>query len=341
VVATLKDVARRAGVSVKTVSNVVHGYAYVTEGMRERVQKALEELNYQPNLPARYLRKGRMGVIALAIPYLNNPYFAEIGKAVIAAASAHAYTVLLDHTDGERTKEAQVLSGMHPRLIDGVILSPLALDAQDLQPRQVETPLVLLGERLMKIPYDHILIDNVAAARVATEHLIQMGRRRIAAIGIQNASTGETAHLRLRGYYEALEAAGLQPDQRLLIQSLAYNRADGVQAMRHLLTLDQPPDAVFCFNDLLALGASRAIFEVGLRIPEDVALVGFDDIEEARFATPSLTTLAPDKARIGELAVAHLVRRMNGTYSGPAEQVEAPFCLIPRESTLGCGMVDR
>src|SRR5437588_3215003 len=129
VTATLKDVAQRAGVSIKTVSNVVHGYAHVTEEMRERVRAALEELNYQPNLPARYLRNGRVGVLAFAIPDLSNPYFADVGHAIIAAASARSYTVLIDCTGGERAHESLVLDGLRPHLIDGVILIPFALES--------------------------------------------------------------------------------------------------------------------------------------------------------------------------------------------------------------------
>jgi DNA-binding LacI/PurR family transcriptional regulator len=334
-VATLKDVAQRAGVSIKTVSNVVHGYAHVTEEMRERVRAALTELNYQPNLPARYLRKGRVGVLALAIPYLSNPYFADVGNAVINAASLHSYTVLLDHTGGERTKESLVVNGTLPHLVDGVILSPLALEFEDLQPREVELPLVLLGERLLHVPYDHVVIDNVAAARLATQHLLSIGRKRIAAIGAQEVTAGETARLRLQGYKDALRDAGQPLNPSLIVRASAYERIDGVRAMRTLLALDTPPDAVFCFNDLLALGVIRALHEVGKRVPEDVAVVGFDDIEEGLFSTPSLTTISPDKATIGTRAVSFLLERLDGTRTGEPEQAYVPFHLVIRESTIG------
>lgn len=334
--ATLKDVALRAGVSIKTVSNVVHGYEHVTQEMRERVQAAIDELNYQPNLPARYLRKGRVSVIALAIPYLDNPYFADIGNAVIAAASSQSYTVLLDHTGGERGKESLVVNGMHPHLIDGAILSPLALEPADLQPPQIgDMPLVLLGERLMHVPYDHVIIDNVAAARQATDHLLQLGRRRIAVIGAKDAVTDETARLRLQGYTEALSEAGQSIDAQLIMRVHSYDRTDGFAATKRLLSLADPPDAIFCFNDLMALGTLRALYEAGLRAPEDIAVVGFDDIEETRFAAPSLTTIAPNKEKIGSLAVSLLLGRIHGTRTGPPEQFTIPFHLVIRESTIG------
>jgi DNA-binding LacI/PurR family transcriptional regulator len=330
---TLKDVALRAGVSIKTVSNVVNGYPHVKEEMRARVQAVLEELNYQPNLPARYLRSGHTGVIALAIPELSNSYFSEIGKTVSAAATAHSYTVLLDHTWGERANELLVLNGLRPHLIDGVILSPFELKHEDLQNRQVKIPLVLLGESLLDVPYDHVVIDNVAAARLATAHLLSLGRKRIAAIGVQGKPLSETGALRLRGYSEALAEAGQSFNPRLVAPVESYDRSSGLQAMRQLLALESPPDAVFCFNDFLALGAIRALHKAGLRAPEDVAVVGFDDIEEGRFSTPSLTTIAPDKEKIGELAVSLLLGRIEGRRNGPGERFDVPFRLVVREST--------
>lgn len=341
-VATLKDVAQRAGVSIKTVSNVVHGYVHVTDEMRERVQAALEELQYQPNLPARYLRTGRVGVLAFAIPNLNNPYFADLGNAIVTAAAARSYTVLIDCTAGERAQEQLVLDGLRPHLIDGVILISQALEPDDLQSRQVRVPLVLLGERLleMDVPYDHIANSNEAAAHLATTHLLALGRSRIAVIGTPGPRAIEGVAMglrRLRGYTQALTRAGLAVDPQLIVQVASYNRLEGFRAMQQLLALEQPPDAVFCFNDLLALGAMRALHEAGRHIPEDVAVMGFDDIEDASFAMPSLTTIAPDKQQIGELVVSFLLGRIEGTRTGPPERVEVPFRLVVRESTGGRG----
>ncbi len=332
---TLKDVAARAGVSIKTVSNVVNERPYITDHTRQRVLAAIEALHYRPNLSARHLRTGRVGVLALAIPDLGNTYFADIGNAVSAAAANHGYTVLLDYTNGERANEALVVNGLRPHLIDGVLLSPLALELDDLRPARVGIPLVLLGERLFNAPYDHIVPDNVAAARLATRHLLGLGRRRVAAIGVQDIQSGETARLRLRGYGEALAEVGLAIDPALLVPATSFHRADGARAMRRLLALDQPPDAVFCFNDLLALGAMRALHDAGCRVPEDVAIVGYDDIEEGLFATPSLTTISPDKAAIGRLAVSLLVERIEGRRTEPAACIDVPFRLQVRESTAG------
>ena len=183
----------------------------------------------------------------------------------------------------------------------------------------------------------------MAAARLATNHLLHLGRRRIAAIGTLEAlsiASGAGSLRRLRGYTQALAEAGLPLDAQFIIQVESYSRLNGARAMQQLLALDHPPDAVFCFNDLLALGAMRALHEAGRRIPDDVAVIGFDDIEEARFAIPSLTTIAPDKEMIGELAVSFLLGRIDGTRTSQPERVEVPFRLIVRESTGGLTRIE-
>lgn len=336
--ATLKDVAHRAGVSVRTVSNVVNDYPYVTPEMRERVRVAVEELNYQPNLSARYLRRGRSGILAYAVPNLSNVYFAEIGNAIIASAATHAYTVLMDQTLARHASELAIIQGLTPHLIDGVILSPLALEPEDMRPDKATIPIVLLGDRIYDVPYDHVTYDNVRTAYMATQHLISLGRKRIAAIGVQELDSRptQTSNLRLRGYTEALVAHGLPLDANLIIHSIpSYSRNNGARSMRQLLALDAPPDAVFCFNDYLALGVIWAIYDAGYRVPEDIAVVGFDDIEDGRYSIPSLTTISPDKEKIGDLAVAFLFGRINGTRTGAPERVEVPCRLIVRESTVG------
>ncbi|MCG5468852.1 LacI family transcriptional regulator [Micromonospora sp. LAH09] len=328
----LKDVAERAGVSVKTVSNVVNGYVHVRPDTRARVEEAIAELNYRPNLSARHLRKGRTGVIALAVPELDIPYFAELARYVVNAAAAYGWTVLIDQTGGRREQERVVASGITDHLIDGLIFSPLALTAEDLAGLD-GTPMVLLGERVEHGPADRVVIDNVTAAREITAHLIRLGHRRIAAIGSQRTDEGASARLRLAGYTDALRAAGLDYDETLVAPAAAWHRADGAAAMQGLLTSGVRPDAVFCFNDTLALGALRALHEAGLRVPEDVAVVGFDDIEDGRFSIPTLSTVAPDKEKIAQLAVELLANRLDGDRTAPAREVSAPYRLEIREST--------
>ena len=334
--ASLRDVAKLAGVSVKTVSNVVNDYVHVTEGTRERVQRAIEELNYRPNPAARSLRKRRSGLIGLAVPELGIPYFSELAGLIIDAAAEQSWTVLIDQTDGVAERELLVSEGIRSHLLDGLIFSPLAMGAEQLALRQDDTPLVLLGERVFDGPADHVAIDNVAAARDATAHLVSLGRRRIAAIGDQrHVPAGRTAHLRLEGYRQALTGAGLRYDEELVLPTDDYHRSDGAESMARLLELPEPPDAVLCFADLLALGALRTLLAAGRQVPGDVALVGFDDIEDSRFSTPTLTTIRPDKQQIARLAVSFLLSRIADGLDTPPREVQARHDLVVRESTAG------
>ena len=333
--ARLKDVADRAGVSIKTVSNVVNGYSFVTDSIRVKVEQAIADLGYRPNLGARNLRGGRTGLIALAVPELAIPYFAELATLIINAAAAHRWTVLIDQTEGQRHRETEIAAGIRPSLIDGAIVSALNLDAADLDGPNRSLPLVLLGERIPGTGVDHVGIDNVLAARDATRHLVSLGRTRIAAIGDQPGQSTGTAPLRLAGYRQALAEAGLAAHPDYLVPALAYHRNEGANAMAHLLRLAEPPDAVFCFNDLLAIGALRTTLEMGLRVPQDVAIIGFDDIEEGGYTTPSLSTIAPDKTSIAEHAVELLRRRMVATDVPTSMDRIVGHRLVIRESTIG------
>ncbi|HET8843527.1 MAG TPA: LacI family DNA-binding transcriptional regulator [Ktedonobacteraceae bacterium] len=331
----LKDIAAYTGVSIKTVSNVVNGkYERVSPETCAVILEALEKFQYQPNIAARHLRNAQVGVIALTIPDLSNPYFSDIGNAITAAAARYGYTVLLDYTQGDREKELLVVKGLRPHLIDGVILDTVCLTVEDIQAAQIQERMVLLGERLFGAPCDHIVIDNEAAAYTATAHLLSIGRKRIAAIGDVEHGHNETPALRLQGFTRALREAGRTLDPALLAPGGLWHRADGAAAMRTLLSLPEPPDAVFCFNDLMALGALSVLHEAGLRIPQDVAIVGFDDIEDGRYATPSLTTIAPDKEELARLAVSLLVERIKKTRTQPPEAINVPFQLCVRHSTV-------
>jgi LacI family transcriptional regulator, repressor for deo operon, udp, cdd, tsx, nupC, and nupG len=335
--ARLRDVAARAGVSIRTVSNVVNGYAPVSDEMRARVEAAVAELGYRPNLMARNLKQGRTGLIALVVPELDVPYFAELARAVVTTARRHGYTVVVDQTDGEPDRERElIMRDSGAAMFDGVILSPLALSQADLANRDATGPLVLLGERIADSAFDHVAIDNVEAARTVTEHLFDLGRIRVAAMGDQPYDTGETAQLRTRGYQQAHTARRRRADPSLVVPTLRFHFADGAAAMEQLLQHPEgPPDAVFCYNDLLALGAIRTLLTRGVRVPEDIAVAGFDDIEAGRYNTPSLTTISPDKTAIAQLAVDRLIARLGGQAKDQAAELWAPHVLVVRESTVG------
>jgi DNA-binding LacI/PurR family transcriptional regulator len=333
---TLRDVAALAGVSSRTVSNVVNGYARVTAHTRERVEAAVEKLGYRPNVLARNLARGRSGQIAVLVPYLDTPYFAELLQGIIRAARVGGYNVLIDQTDGDHEHERLLIGhGGRRHLFDGVILSPLGLSQAELANRRMDLPLVVLGERASDGTFDHVGIDDVAAARQATEHLLGLGRRRLAAIGDQPYATGEAAQLRTKGFRAAHEAAGLPVREEFIVRRPRFNRADGAAAMAHLLDLDDPPDAVFCYSDLVALGAVHTLVARGLRVPEDVAVIGYDDIEDGAYSNPTISTVSPDKQRIATTAVERLLLRIASPEPLPGLELRAPYRLVVRQSTAG------
>ncbi|WP_181765118.1 LacI family DNA-binding transcriptional regulator [Streptomyces albidus (ex Kaewkla and Franco 2022)] len=331
--AKLKDVAARAGVSVRTVSNVVNNASAVAPATRERVLHAIDELRYRPNLAARNLRQGRTGLIGLAVPEVRSPYFGEIAELLIDAAQDRGWTVLIDRTDGTAERERRLLEGSEKHTVDGMIMSPWSLTPEELGRHSATMPLVVLGEQETGGTADHVAIDNVAAAREATAHLVALGRRRVAAIGLQPQLSNGTAEQRAQGYREGLTAAGL-PVEALLMRTVAsLHREEGFRAMRALLEAEPFPDAVFCFSDELALGALRAVRDHGLSVPADIALIGFDDIEDGRYCVPSLATVSPDKRQIAERALQCLADRVYGRLGHlPARQVTVPHRLIVRES---------
>ncbi|MTE17953.1 LacI family DNA-binding transcriptional regulator [Streptomyces sp. TRM43335] len=346
---SLKDVAARAGVSVRTVSNVVNGSASVSERTRERVQRALDELGYRPNLAARSLRAGRTGLVGLVIPELHSPYFGELAGLVVEAAQRRSWTVIIDQTHGRADEERRLLEGTHAPIVDGLIISPWALGAEELAERAGATPMVLLGERDPGRLADHVAVDNVLAADEATRHLLDAGRRRIAAVGPQPGLRNGTAEQRLAGYRRALRRAGVTPDPALEVPVPTLHRAAGARAMARLLDGGGPvPDAVFAFSDELALGVLLVARERGIGVPEDLAVVGFDDIEDGRYANPSLTTVSPDKAQIAERALQCLADRVYSPGAAvPPQRITVPHRLVARESTgharspEGTGSADR
>lgn len=330
---SMKDVAELAGVSIKTVSNVVNDYPFVSVGTRARVLDAVRSLDYRPNMSARGLRTGLTNLIGLALPVLDEPYFGEIAMHIVDAAAKHDWTVVIEQTAGERSREQVAAEGLRTNSFDGLIASPLAMTSEDVADLAPQRPLVLLGERFTRAAADHVAIDSVAAARDATNHLIGLGRRRIAVIGAETRIG--TAATRVQGYQQALTAAGFTPDPRLRIKVSPFHRAEGAQAMSVLLSRRQVPDAVFCINDLLALGAIRTITQAGLRVPDDVAVIGIDDIEDGQFSTPTLSTISPEKRAIATIAVDLLQQRIRGGDVGPPRDIVAGHRLVLRESTIG------
>jgi DNA-binding LacI/PurR family transcriptional regulator len=327
----LSDVAKLAGVSVKTVSNVVHDYEHVSESMRTRVQEAIKTLGYRPNLTARRLVTGRTGMIALAIPETAHHYFSSIADAIVKAAEARGYRVLIEQTDGIADRELAVMRDREAGLVDGVIFQPAQVTSLEIAEIHADTPVVLLGEAAMPLSIDHVMIDNVEAAKVSVEHLLGHGRERIAFLGaVENDNAGATIR-RLAGYQYALDQAGLFLDPQLVLSVESFRAEAAALAIREALESGLKFDGLLCRDDRFAVAALQELRRSGIRVPEDVAIVGWDDSELTQFSNPTITVVAPAKDTIATMAVDMLIERIEGQ-TGVGRHRLAPFTLEARES---------
>ncbi len=333
---TIYTVAEKAGVSIATVSRVLNANGPVSEQTRAKVRHAMDALGYQPNASARGLAANTTSTIALVFPKLSGPFFSQLIRGAEIAASDSEYHLLIYGASGEILGADNQTLGMLTTKVDGLILASSGVShcyIRDLQRQNL--PVVVLGEDPTDIPADSIQPDNVGGAEKMVTHLIEHGYRRIAMI--KGPATRVHAIDRERGYQKALRSRGL-PFYSELVISGAFDEDGGYTAMQHLLQQDHVPDAVFASSDQMAIGAIAAIHESGLRVPEDIALVGFDDIETARYMQPPLTTVRQDMLGQGQLAVRMLIARINGKASDVETEI-LPTTLVIRRS-CGCGVPD-
>jgi DNA-binding LacI/PurR family transcriptional regulator len=269
------------------------------------------------------------------IPELRNAYFAELADSVMRAAAAHGLSVLIEQFTDNRESELAVLHKPRQQMVDGILYSVLTLGEDDVGAiAEVKTPMVLLGDRIFNGPMDHVTMQNAEGAQAATEHLLSLGRRRLVALGAHPDEVIGSAGLRLTGYRRAMAAAGLEVDERLILAVGTWHRKDGADAMRQFLRLGLPFDGVVAFNDTLALGALRVMQEAGMSVPGEVAVIGFDDIDETRYSLPTLSTIDPGREEIAQTALRVLVERMDAAAAElPPREFPAAFRVVQREST--------
>lgn len=311
-VVTMREVAQAAGVSIKTVSNVVNNYEFVSDATRNKVNQAIDDLGYMVNVSARNLRTGQSGIIGVVIPDLQMPYFAQLSALVIEEARKLGLRVIVEPTQYSREGEIEALHGSRVAMVDGLIFSPLELGQDDVDQLDVDYPLVLVGERIFTDTVDHIATENVEGAKRATSYLLQTGCRRVAVVGIHPGEEVGSAGLRFRGYCEALEEAGVEFDERLVVESRMWHRSDGVRAMNELFDSDVIPDGVVALNDMLASGVMHSIQMHGYSVPDDISVIGFDNSDDSQYLSPSLTTISPGLQAVARLAVKTLKDRIDG-----------------------------
>lgn len=315
--ATIVDVARAAGVSTATVSRVLNNHPQVDPRLAATVRKAAKELGYRPSRVARSLRTRQSRVWALIISDIRNPFFTDMIRGVEDVAYAAGYSLILCNAEQDAAKEASYLELAIAENVGGLVLTPSG-PATDLAAlHEAGIPVVLADRLLATFPADSVVVDNAAGARQAVGHLAANGYRRIACItGPLTTTTGAD---RYSGYRQALADAGL-PQPESLARVADYLETGGHSAMAELLALDERPDAVFAANNLMTIGALHAIAEAGLRIPEDIAVIGFDDMSWTTLLQPPLTTVAQPTYDLGVETGRLLRSRLDG-YTGAARKV--------------------
>ncbi len=328
--ATIVHVAKHAGVSTATVSYVLSGKRYVAPETQQRVLDAINALGFRPNTLASGMRKQRTHTVALIIPDITNPYYPMLARGLQDALLAEKYHVFLCNTDAQRDLEREWVNDVVAAKVSGIVLVAFVATLDDIQEAlAAQIPIVTLGERLMHPEIDTVSTDDTAGAGVATASLIANGHRHIGFIGDTQPGALEP---RFIGFVQALTEAGLTVMPEWCITG-DFTRAGGERAMAHLLTLPTPPTAIFCANDLLAIGAMNVARQRGLRVPEDVAIVGYDDIDAAAMVMPALTTVLNPAYEMGRTAGELLLTRMQQTYDGARREVIVPHQFIPRESS--------
>ena len=326
--ATIGDVAAHAGVSKTTVSHVLSGRRPVAAGTRERVRSAILELGYRPDGIARSLRTRRSHLVALLIPDISNPFYPELARGLEAALGEAGYHVVICNTDWDPDREQTFIADMSDRRIDGLVLDSFSLGVDQLRGLAGPLPVVWIGaERGDHPEVDVVRSDDEQGACDATTHLLERGRRCVAMI---DGAAGSGAP-RTEGYLRAL--AGTRDTTPPVIRHGDWTREGGAKAMLELLDLDPRPDAVFCANDLMAIGAVDSLRERGLRVPTDVAVAGFDDIDAASMVRPPLTSVVNPAYETGRVAGGLLVDRMAGAYEGPQRAITLPCRLVERASS--------
>ena len=326
----MRDVARHAGVSISTVSHVVNNSRAVSSEARGRVLAAMKELGYKPNALAQNLRRQQTLSIGMIVPDSANPFFAEVARGIEDTSFEQNHSVILCNTDGNVDKQATHTDLLIKNQVAGILFVAAGISTElveDLQARQV--PLVVVDREVPDVAVDTVLTNHRRGGCQATQHLINLGHRRIACIS--GGSDLSPSAERLTGYQMKLQESGIPFEDTLVVKG-DFQYASGYRAAQQLLRLAEPPTAVFACNDLMAVGVISAATEMGLRVPEDLSVVGFDDVRLASFTNPPLTTIAQPKYEIGVIATEMLLARAGNLAAAPrVERLETK--LIIRGST--------
>jgi LacI family transcriptional regulator len=329
---TMREVALKSGVSTSTVGRVVGNYGYVSEETRRKVLKAMKEIGYYPNAIARSLKTSRTQTIAYLVPSITNPFFSQIASSIEDLASSHECNLILCNAGTKADKLRKITTMLLEHRVAGVIHSLPSTDAlynlvEIFQNTHIPVVTASGSRRFPEV--DMVMADDVQGARDATRFLIELGHSRIALLAVKNSTTSK---LRTQGYREAFQQTRCKLHEEYIMEGSDFGEDSGYTLMKVLLGRSRPPTAVIAFNDVMAVGATRAIEEEGLSIPEDISLVGFDDTM-ARLTQPRLTSVALPMGEIGRVAIRILLDRIEGKDTGEPKKVLLREKLIVRDST--------
>jgi DNA-binding LacI/PurR family transcriptional regulator len=317
-----------------TVSHVINEHPHVKVATRAKVLEAIKRLDYRVNVAARNLRTGRTGTIGLAVPEVDRPYFGQLAARIIHAAASYNLHVAIEQTGASRENEIDALSFSRNRLYDGLILSTVGLGSADTDLLRVDYPVVILGERIFEGPVDHVAMPNIEGATAATAHLIEQGCRRIVMVDGQPSGDFDISGLRLIGYRQALENAGIAFDPSLVVNFELFTMKSGAEVARNLVASGVEFDGIFCVTDTVAMGVLRGLADAGVDVPAQVKVIGFDNIEESAYLVPSLSSVDPNHDLMAQTAVKLLVDRIEGGRAGIARQeFVSTYTVIARESS--------
>jgi LacI family transcriptional regulator len=334
----LKDIARDLGVSVVTVSKVLRNHEDIGAETRGRVLKRINELNYQPNLAARALVTGRSHLIGLVVPDLVHPFFAELAKSVSGVLRSRGYGLVIASSEEDPELEKQEIGQMLARRLDVLLIASTQWAVEDFRKiEEQQRPYVLVDRRFSGLAANFVGTDDIAVGRLATEHLIENGCRRIAYIGGEHVST---ALDRLEGYRSALTSAGMPiSNDYIACQSHSDDAGDltGYKAAKELLARAVVPDGIVCNNDPIAMGAMNAIFEANLRIPEDVCIIGAGNVRYAAALRVPLSSIDQDTGLLGSSSAELALSLVQSKTSLHPKQIVIQPKLIARQSSLRCG----
>lgn len=310
-IVSIKDIARVAGVSHPTVSRALRNSQLVNPETAGRIKRIAREMGYLPSAVARSLVTRRTETIGVVVTNIADPFVAGVVAGIEDVANQRGYSVFLANSNADPEREVKVVQSFHERRVDGIVVTASRVGALYVPMlARLKVPIVLIDNQHPGEFVHSVMIDNIPASRQATQHLIHLGHRRIAYLGDQFGFQSDTD--RFNGYRQALQRADLPFLPELVVHG--NGSADGaIRAMNTLLALTERPTAVFCYNDMSALGALRAIYDYGLRVPEDVSLVGFDDLPIASYTFPRLTTVRQPKEQMGRMAMQSLLKILDGT----------------------------